>query len=376
MSTDRILRDEHNELINATESVSYSDIRKNKHPIFYLGKGLEDIEYCDRLQNLTLIAGNTGSGKSLFLETFVLDLANRYTPDELSFILIDSKKVQFPHFSNLPHLICPIITDASNSRYILEWLLTEMNRRYRLLVENKLNHSEQFWDMKVGVKLPHIVLVVDEFVELLIHEPEILEKKIIKLVKYCGSVGIHLVLSSQRPGNDVFTGPIKSHTDALLVFALADASGFTTFISPDEARNLNGKGDMLYKIDALAPIRIQAEYRDDNDIVGNLKNLATENKSGYDTDLVNTLINKNEDRSTDDPLVDILLEDAIELSVELGRVSAASFQRNFSIAYSRAARIIDAIEELGLVELQDRTKQRIIIMEKYLKWREKNNIKN
>lgn len=365
MSTTEILRDKSNKLIHVLDDLVGNNGQQtnNKIPDFYLGKEANGVEYYDRLHKLTLIGGSTGSGKSLYLETFILDLARRYSPSEVGIILLDPKRVQFSHFEPLPHLISPIITNMDCARYVLEWLIKEMERRYYLLVENKCRYTEQL--KKMGLDVPHIVIVIDELAEILLTEPVTIEKHIVRLAQLSKSVGIHLVISIQRPSDKILTKLIKDNADAFLAFFLVNKEDSKAFFDYPEASSLNGKGDMLYRTSDLEPIRVQAEYISTDDISSEIKQLSEKYSQKYDTKLVEYMINRPIFYLNSDQPVDELVDEAIGIAFNEGKVSSAMLQRKMQIGYARAARLVDELEKKGIIGPADGANPRVVISTDY-----------
>ncbi|MGV8130717.1 MAG: FtsK/SpoIIIE domain-containing protein [Candidatus Pacearchaeota archaeon] len=360
-----IIRDKKNELINIKDDlVGFTGHQtNNQHPIFYLGKGQDNKEYCDKLYNLTLVSGSTGSGMSLFLETLVLDLANRYSPDELKFILLDPGGFQYPHFAKLPHLISPIMTDMADSKYVFAWLVSEIQRRYDLLIENKMRYTEQYNEKYPENKLPHIVLISYQFAESLVTDPESIEKSVIRLAQLNKSAGIYPILVSSRPSNNIFTGLIKANTTAFVSFSLASEKDSQDFIGIPDAKDLKGKGDMLYIRGGLDPIRIQAEYLPHEEIGRNIENMANKYPQDYDKGLMGALLNKTELKLASEEPVDDLVEDAKQIVAEEGSASASLLQRKLQIGYARAARLLDKLEEDKLDRPTEDSKSSIMDIE-------------
>ena len=334
-----------------------------------------------------LVAGATGTGKTIFLNSLILSLLYQpntsfksASPEMLRFILIDPKRVEFPVYSNLPHLLCPVIYNATQTIGALRWLTSEMERRFGVLSEGKARDIGSFNDkvLKDGLPagrqgtspLPFIIVVIDELADLMAAKGREIEASIVRLAQMARAVGIHLVVATQRPSVEVITGLIKANITSRITFQVASQVDSRTIIDMSGAEKLLGGGDMLY-ISAYTPKpkRIQASYISEKEVHRVIKHITskaeTEVHAEMDDDLIQELKRNSEDSSGNisqlgnyDDGNDPLFEDAKRLIIEANKASASYLQRRLRIGYARAARLIDILEDRGIVSPADGSKPR------------------
>lgn len=310
-----------------------------------------------------LVAGSTGTGKTIFLNSLILSLIYRNSPQILNFILIDPKRVEFPVYNELPHLLCPVIFDAQRAVNALKWLISEMERRFEVLSRAKARDIASF-NQQVADKsevLPYIILIVDELADLMAAKGREIEVGIVRIAQMARAVGIHLVVATQRPSVEVITGLIKANITSRITFQVASQVDSRTVLDMAGAEKLLGQGDLLFlSAEISKPKRIQGSYVSDKEVkrVANYiksKNQRTELQieeevleSQLREDLEKTLEMPESEFNGfygDDPLY----EEAKRVVIEARKASASLLQRRLRIGYARAARLIDMLEEKGVV---------------------------
>jgi len=337
-----------------------------------------------------LVAGSTGSGKTIFLNSLLLNLLYKNSPATLRLILIDPKRVEFPVYSNLPHLLCPVIYNANLTCNALRWLIGEMERRFDLLVEAGSRDitgyndiiAKKFNSSKIRQKsdsslsdlepMPYIVLIIDELADLMAAKGREIEAGTVRIAQMARAVGIHLVLATQRPSVEVITGLIKANITARVTFQVASQVDSRTVLDMAGAEKLLGAGDMLFiSGEILKPKRIQCAYASEKElrrVVDHIKsqsgfdkqsNQALLGNSLYD-DLSKALQEPGGDNSDSSQVDDSLYEEAKKVVIEAKKASASLLQRRLRIGYARAARLIDVMEEKGLVGPAEGAKPREI----------------
>lgn len=315
-----------------------------------------------------LVAGATNSGKSVCLNTIIISLLYQNNPDDLRFIMVDPKRVELPAYNGIPHLLTPVITEVSKTINALRWCLNEMDRRYEILNQAGKKNI-QTYNQSSKEKLPYIIFVIDELADLMVTAAKDIEGSVIRLTQMSRAVGIHLILATQRPSVDVITGLIKANTPARIAFSVASAIDSKTILDSSGAEKLLGKGDMLFSTAELSkPKRIQGAYVDDSEILS-ITNYIKE-KYGS-ADYLEGIVERQKvsgiggvglDGSMGDE--DELLEEAKEIIVAAGKASTSLLQRRLRIGYSRAASILDMLEETGIVGPSNGSKPREILISK------------
>ncbi|MFH1401790.1 MAG: DNA translocase FtsK [Parcubacteria group bacterium] len=310
-----------------------------------------------------LVAGSTGSGKTIFLNTLISSLIYRNSPEIMNFILIDPKRVEFPVYNDLPHLLAPVILDAHRAVNALKWLISEMERRFKVLSAVKardiLSYNQQISDK--SELLPYIVLVVDELADLMAAKGREMEAGVVRLAQMSRAVGIHLVLATQRPSVEVITGLIKANITSRITFQVASQVDSRTVIDMAGAEKLLGRGDMLFLSSELGkPKRIQGAYVSDKEIKRVTNYIKSKNERqeefaiGDDVLLgqrgdLERILDTPESEFSGDFGEDTLYEEAKRVVAEAKKASASLLQRRLRIGYARAARLIDMLEEKGIV---------------------------
>lgn len=312
-----------------------------------------------------LVAGSTGSGKSVCLNGIILSLLYSNGPDDLKFILVDPKRVEFPVFNGIPHLLTPVITDTKKTVNSLKWAIGEMERRFDTL--SKVNKRDiKSYNAAAREKLPYIIIVVDELADLMAASGAEIEACIIRLAQMSRAVGIHLILATQRPSVDVITGLIKANITSRIAFSVGSLIDSRTILDTAGAEKLLGRGDMLFMTAELSkPKRLQGAYVSEDDA----KQVAEFLKKHYDNPAYDEGVTEKQKvqlagglaiDSDEDPLI----QDAVEIILAAGKASASLLQRRLSVGYARAARILDILEEQDVIGPALGAKPREILIKK------------
>ena len=310
-----------------------------------------------------LIAGSTGSGKSVCVNTLINSILYKASPDEVKFLLIDPKVVELASYNGIPHLLIPVVTDPKKAANALNWAVVEMNRRYKLFAENQVKDITSY-NEKAEEKLPKIVIIIDELADLMMACANDVEDYICRLAQMARAAGMHLIIATQRPSVDVITGVIKANIPSRIAFAVSSQTDSRTILDLGGAEKLLGKGDMLfYPLGAAKPVRLQGAFISENEserVIDFIKNQVTEEVK-YEDDIMDTISKTVAPKSSDE---DDLLADAIDFVVNNSQGSASMLQRKFKIGFNRAARLIDSMEERGIVGPSEGSKPRKVLITK------------
>ncbi len=358
--------------VNIREIIDSKEFRNSKSKIsFAVGKNISGKAVVGDLKGMPhlLIAGSTGSGKSVCINSIIASILYKAKPDEVKLVLVDPKVVELGNYNGIPHLLIPVVTEPTKAAAALNWAVAEMNDRYKKFAEEGERNLEGYNDKKKAEKdfdavMPQIVIIIDELADLMMAAPSQVEESICRLAQMARAAGMHLIVATQRPSVDVITGVIKANIPSRIAFAVSSVHDSKTIIDMGGAEKLVGKGDMLYNPLGMGkPVRVQGCFISDsevNSIIKFVKDQAQEVE--YSSDVINT-IEKTDlpaEMKTDDG--DELLPDCIELVVQSGQASVSMLQRRFRIGYNRAARIIDMMEERGIVGPQDGSRPRQVFM--------------
>tara|TARA_Y100000816_G_scaffold199901_1_gene146639 strand:- start:1104 stop:3173 length:2070 start_codon:yes stop_codon:yes gene_type:complete len=309
-----------------------------------------------------LIAGTTGSGKSVCINTILLSLLYRHKPDLCKFILIDPKMLELSTYEGIPHLLCPVITEAKKAATILGWVVKEMENRYKLMTKVGVRNIGGY-NSKHKLSMPYIVVVVDEMSDLMLVAGKEIENYIQKLSQMARAAGIHIIMATQRPSVDVITGTIKANFPTRVSFQVSSKIDSRTILGEQGAEQLLGKGDMLYMSSANRITRIHAPYVSENEIENINNFLRSQGEPEYVNEILN-LSDQIEDRSDGDKSneqLDELYETALEIVKSERKASTSFLQRKLQIGYNRAARIIDMMEEKGIVSKANHVGKREVL---------------
>lgn len=347
--------------VTARELIESSEFKNSKSKLTVaLGKDIGGRVIVGNIAKMPhlLIAGATGSGKSVCINTIITSLLYKASPDEVKLIMVDPKVVELGMYNGIPHLLIPVVTDPKKAAGALNWAVTEMMHRYDTFAENFVKNLEGYNNLMNktgGEKLPQIVIIIDELADLMMVAAKEVEDYICRLAQLARAAGLHLIVATQRPTVDVITGLIKANIPSRIAFAVASQIDSRTIIDRGGADKLLGRGDMLYVPQGVRnPIRVQGAFVSDDEIERLIEFLKEGNEdSHYSEDLAEHIerISIGENGVTPDKEEDgdDLLPQAIELAVELGQISTAMIQRKLKVGYSRAGRIIDQMEERGII---------------------------
>ncbi|MDD4088480.1 MAG: DNA translocase FtsK [Tissierellia bacterium] len=335
---------------------------------FALGKdiaGKNIIASIDKMPHL-LIAGATGSGKSVCINSLIMSILFKAKPDEVKLILIDPKVVELSNYNGIPHLLIPVVTDPRKAANALNWAVSEMTNRYKIFAQSSVREIDSYNEKMAREnkeKMAKIVIIIDELADLMTVASTEVEEYITRIAQLARACGMHLVIATQRPSVDVITGVIKANIPSRIAFAVSSHIDSRTILDTGGAEKLLGKGDMLYHpIGLPKPVRIQGTFISDDEIkrvVDYIKEQQIEIKISKQNEII-----KEIESSTTTEEVDEYLEQAIETVVNDGQASVSYIQRKFRVGYSRAARIIDQLEERGIVGGHEGSKPRKVLISK------------
>jgi len=351
------------ENVYLSEILNNSDFKKKdiKLPIA-LGKNISGVPIVGDLASMPhlLIAGTTGSGKSVCINTIILSLLYRHTPDKCKFILIDPKMLELSTYEGIPHLLCPVITEAKKAASVLGWVVKEMESRYRLMTKEGVRNIDGY-NTKHKLPMPYIVVVVDEMSDLMLVAGKEIENYIQKLSQMARAAGIHIIMATQRPSVDVITGTIKANFPTRISFQVTSKIDSRTILGEQGAEQLLGKGDMLYMSSANRIVRIHAPFVSDNEIEKINNSLRSQAEPDYIDEILNFADEKEIGDVQNQGDKDELYQSALEIIRSEGKASTSFLQRKLQIGYNRAARIIDMMEANGVVSKANHVGKREVI---------------
>ena len=346
-----------------SEILANTDFKKKeiKLPIA-LGKNISGKPIVGDLASMPhlLIAGTTGSGKSVCINTIILSLLYRHTPDKCKFILIDPKMLELSTYEGIPHLLCPVITEAKKAASVLGWVVKEMESRYRLMTKEGVRNIDGY-NTKHKLPMPYIVVVVDEMSDLMLVAGKEIENYIQKLSQMARAAGIHIIMATQRPSVDVITGTIKANFPTRISFQVTSKIDSRTILGEQGAEQLLGKGDMLYMSSANRIVRIHAPFVSDNEIEKINNFLRSQAEPDYIDEILNFADEKEIGDSQSQGDRDELYQQALEIIRSEGKASTSFLQRKLQIGYNRAARIIDMMEADGIVSKANHVGKRDVL---------------
>ena len=366
------------------ELADTSEFKKtfDKKLVTVLGK---DISGNSIMCNITkmphlLIAGTTGSGKSVCVNSIIMSILMKSTPDDVRLIMVDPKQVEFMMYNGIPHLLIPVVTEPKKAAGALAWAVTEMENRYTLFSENNVRNIDGFNALAKSnpelEHMPHIVIFIDELADLMMASPKDVEDSIVRLAQKARAAGMHLVIATQKPTVQVVTGLIKGNIPSRIALLVSSNSDSRVILDGPGAEKLLGNGDMLYMpVGVQKPIRLQGCYVSDSEIERVVEFIKQTFKAEYDENIIAEIERQTEmvssggkDNSAeadfDDGEQDEKLEEAIEYVIEAGQASTSSLQRRLKLGYGRAARLIDTMEKMGIVGAFEGSKPRQVLMTK------------
>tara|TARA_B100000963_G_scaffold7054_1_gene5541 strand:+ start:6657 stop:8780 length:2124 start_codon:yes stop_codon:yes gene_type:complete len=347
-----------------SEILNNSNFKKKdvKLPIA-LGKNISGQPIIGDLSSMPhlLIAGTTGSGKSVCINTIILSLLYRHSPDRCKFILIDPKMLELSTYEGIPHLLCPVITEAKKAASVLGWVVKEMESRYRLMTKEGVRNIDGY-NTKHLLPMPYIVVVVDEMSDLMLVAGKEIENYIQKLSQMARAAGIHIIMATQRPSVDVITGTIKANFPTRISFQVTSKIDSRTILGEQGAEQLLGKGDMLFMSSANRITRIHAPFVSDNEIEKINNFLRSQAEPDYVDEILNFADEKEiSESSKNQDEKDELYQTALEIIKSEGKASTSFLQRKLQIGYNRAARIIDMMEAEGIVSKANHVGKRDVL---------------
>ena len=347
-----------------SEILNNLDFKNNsiKLPIA-LGKNISGVPIVGDLASMPhlLIAGTTGSGKSVCINTIILSLLYRHSPEKCKFILIDPKMLELSTYEGIPHLLCPVITEAKKAASVLGWVVKEMESRYRLMTKEGVRNIDSY-NTKHKLPMPYIVVVVDEMSDLMLVAGKEIENYIQKLSQMARAAGIHIIMATQRPSVDVITGTIKANFPTRISFQVTSKIDSRTILGEQGAEQLLGKGDMLYMSSANRIVRIHAPFVSDNEIEKINNFLRSQAEPDYVDEILNFADEKEiNENSKNQVEKDELYQSAVDIIKSEGRASTSFLQRKLQIGYNRAARIIDMMESDGIVSKANHVGKRDVL---------------
>ena len=328
-----------------------------------LGKSISGLPIIGDLSSMPhlLIAGTTGSGKSVCINTIILSLLYKHSPEKCKFILIDPKMLELSTYEGIPHLLCPVITEAKKAASVLGWVVKEMESRYRLMTKEGVRNIDGY-NSKHKIVMPYIVVIVDEMSDLMLVAGKEIENYIQKLSQMARAAGIHIIMATQRPSVDVITGTIKANFPTRISFQVSSKIDSRTILGEQGAEQLLGKGDMLFMSSANRVIRIHAPFVSENEIEKINSFLRSQQEPDYVDEILSFADEKNQDKNFyDNENRDELYKNAVDLVKSERKASTSFLQRKLQIGYNRAARIIDMMEADGIVSKANHVGKREVL---------------
>lgn len=357
------------EVVGLKEMIASEEFMKSTKELpFVLGKsisGLPKVSAIEKMPHL-LVSGATGSGKSVCINTIIMSILYKHSPDEVKLLLIDPKIVELSIYNGIPHLIMPVITDPKKASSSLFWAIREMERRYKLFEENHVRDISSYRDLSEIdeniEKLPYVVIIIDELSDLMMTAASEVEDYITRLAQKSRACGIHLIIATQRPTVDVITGTIKANIPSRIAFAVTSQIDSRTILDMSGAETLLGKGDMLFSpSDAMKPMRIQGAFVSDSEVLRVVNYIKQTREEEYDKKAMETVEEKTKIVENDDE--DELIDEAIEIIINENTASVSLLQRKLKVGYARAGRIIDQLEARGVIGGYEGSKPRKILVD-------------
>ena len=320
-----------------------------------------------------LVAGSTGSGKSVCINSMITSILMRTKPDEVKLVLVDPKKVELSMYNGVPHLLTPVVTDPKKANIVLQKIVKIMEDRYELFEESRTKNIAGY-NAYVAKKnetleedelqpLPYIVVIIDELADLMLVAAKEVEDSIMRITQMARAAGIHLIVATQRPSTDVITGVVKANIPSRIAFAVSSSIDSRTILDMSGAEKLLGKGDMLLKPQGEnIPIRVQGNFISDEEIKDVVDYTIKQQKAKYDNSLTISEEDKGATTMVQDDYEEPLYNEIVEFVITQGKASASLLQRRFRLGYNRAARCIDLLEERGIVGPANGSKPREVLV--------------
>lgn len=344
----------------------------NKNLAFALGKDITGKCIVGDLSKMPhmLIAGATGSGKSVCINSLIISLLYKYSPEQVKLLMVDPKVVELSVYNGIPHLLIPVVTDPKKAAGALNWAVNEMNKRYNLFSQMKVknigSYNNLFEKGEIQEKLPYIVIIVDELADLMMACPNDVEDYICRLAQMARAAGMHLIIATQRPSVDVITGVIKANIPSRVSFAVSSGTDSRTILDQVGAEKLLGRGDMLYyPIGENKPVRVQGAFISEEEVENVVEFIKQADEDmDYSEDILNHINNEVSSEAVTTSDGDELLEEAMKIVIEYQQASTSFIQRKLRVGFNRASRIMDELEERGIISEKDGSKPRQVLIEK------------
>ena len=324
-----------------------------------------------------LVAGSTGSGKSVCINTIICSILMRYKPDEVKLVLVDPKKVELTNYNGIPHLLCPVVSDPKKASVVLQKVVAEMEKRYDIFAEKEVKNIAGYNDLIEKerkknpdintTRMPYIVVIIDELADLMLVASKEVQDSIMRITQMARAAGIHLIVATQRPSTDIITGVIKNNIPSRIAFSVSSAIDSRTILDASGAESLLGKGDMLYlPMGESHTTRIQGCFISDNEISKLIEYCKAQAQVKYNEEFTNQesphTSSSGSSNSDTDGGDDPMYNEVVEFAIETGRISASLIQRRFRFGYNRAARMVDLLESRGIVGPQNGSKPREVLV--------------
>lgn len=324
-----------------------------------------------------LVAGSTGSGKSVCINTIICSILMRYKPDEVKLVLVDPKKVELTNYNGIPHLLCPVVSDPKKASVVLQKVVAEMEKRYDIFAEKEVKNIAGYNDLIEKerkknpdintTRMPYIVVIIDELADLMLVASKEVQDSIMRITQMARAAGIHLIVATQRPSTDIITGVIKNNIPSRIAFSVSSAIDSRTILDASGAESLLGKGDMLYlPMGESHTTRIQGCFISDNEISKLIEYCKAQTQVKYNEEFTNQesphTSSSGSSNSDADGGDDPMYNEVVEFAIETGKISASLIQRRFRFGYNRAARMIDLLESRGIVGPQNGSKPREVLV--------------
>ena len=360
------------EVVGLKEILASEKYVKSKYKIpFAMGKSISgdvEVSAIEKMPHL-LVSGATGSGKSVCINTIIMSILYKHSPNDVKLLLVDPKVVELSIYNGIPHLIMPVITDPKKASSSLFWAISEMEKRYKLFekhhVRDIVGYKKAQESDDAMENLPYIVIIIDELADLMMTVGAEVEDYITRLAQKSRACGIHLIIATQRPTVDVITGTIKANIPSRISFAVTSQIDSRTILDAQGAEKLLGKGDMLYQSsDSMKPTRIQGAFVSDDEVMNVVQAIKDGNESDYDQEAIEKVeeVSVKESNPSDDE--DELIDEAIKIIINENTASVSMLQRKLKVGYARAGRIIDQLEQRGVVGGYEGSKPRKVLVDR------------